>query len=161
MSSLSIRKSWSYTNVLVEVLDFLAICVGGWVSYQIRFAPAHGGWATMRPEDQLALLTLAVFASLFFGKVYRLWPGGSLAAMVGRVTVGWLLCWVSLMVVLVLTKTSDKFSRIWLVTWLDWLVEKDSCPDAFFRSVEFRISSPVTWRRSLTILLKDLPDSCS
>jgi putative colanic acid biosynthesis UDP-glucose lipid carrier transferase len=88
------------------------------MAYQIRFAPAEGRWATMRPEDQLALLTLAVFASLLFSKVYRLWPGGSLAAMVGRVTLGWLLCWVVLIVVLGLTKTSDRFSRIWLLTWL-------------------------------------------
>jgi putative colanic acid biosynthesis UDP-glucose lipid carrier transferase len=70
------------------------------------------------PQNRLLVFAVGVIASLFFSKVYRLWPGGSLAAMVGRVTLGWLLCWTAVMVLLVLTKTGELFSRTWLVTWL-------------------------------------------
>jgi putative colanic acid biosynthesis UDP-glucose lipid carrier transferase len=104
---------------LVALLDCLAIGLGAWIAYQIRFSPAAGGsWAVFRPEDRLLVMTISLFSSLFFIRVYRMWPGGALAAMVGRVTVGWLLCWVIAMVMLVLTKTGELFSRTWLVTWL-------------------------------------------
>jgi putative colanic acid biosynthesis UDP-glucose lipid carrier transferase len=70
------------------------------------------------PNEQLLIFGMASFAALFFGKVYRLWAGGSLPAMVGRVTVGWVSTWVMLTVLLMLTKTTDAYSRIWMVTWL-------------------------------------------
>jgi putative colanic acid biosynthesis UDP-glucose lipid carrier transferase len=61
---------------------------------------------------------MASFAALFFGKVYRMWPGGSLPAMVGRVTLGWCFTWAMLTILLMMTKTTDTFSRIWMFTWL-------------------------------------------
>jgi putative colanic acid biosynthesis UDP-glucose lipid carrier transferase len=113
----AIRNSSSIANTIVQVLDFLAICLGGWLAYQFRFA-TDTQWATLRPNEDLMVLTLAACATLFFSKVYRMWPGGSLAAMVGRVTLGWLISWVSLIVLLMLTKTNESFSRTWLVSWL-------------------------------------------
>lgn len=61
---------------------------------------------------------MASFAALFFGHVYRLWAGGSLPAMVGRVTLGWCFTWAMLTILLMLTKTTETYSRIWMVTWL-------------------------------------------
>ncbi|QDL54542.1 undecaprenyl-phosphate glucose phosphotransferase [Rhodoferax aquaticus] len=114
MSSFSVRKSSSATGFMVQLLDFLAVCLGGWISFQIRFS----GIQEIRPNEKLLILVTALFAALLFGKLYRMWPGGSLVSMVGRVTVGWLATWVLLIVLLALTKSAETYSRIWLVTWL-------------------------------------------
>lgn len=99
---------------MVQLLDFLAVCAGGWISFQIRFS----GIQEIRPNEKLLVLVTALFAALLFSKVYRMWPGGSLVSMVGRVTVGWLATWVLLIVLLALTKSAETYSRIWMVTWL-------------------------------------------
>lgn len=117
MSAMAIRKTASVTSMLVQLFDFLAICLGGWLAYQFRFAPTEG-WAMPRPEDRMLVLGLALFGTLFFSKVYRMWPGGALAAMVGRVTLGWLMAWVAMLLFLIFTKTAEGFSRTWLLTWL-------------------------------------------
>jgi putative colanic acid biosynthesis UDP-glucose lipid carrier transferase len=117
MSSFSIRKSASVIGAMVQSLDFLAVCAGGWLSYQLRFSTLPE-LAELHSAERLLILGLAAFSSLFFGKVYRMWPGGSLAAMVGRVTLGWVTTWVMLIVLLAMTKSAESFSRVWLVTWL-------------------------------------------
>lgn len=99
---------------MVQLLDFLGVCAGGWISFQIRFS----GVQEIRPNEKLLVLVTALFAALLFSKVYRMWPGGSLVSMVGRVTVGWLATWVLLIVLLALTKSAETYSRIWMVTWL-------------------------------------------
>jgi Undecaprenyl-phosphate glucose phosphotransferase len=118
MSKFSVRQSQSMTGWLVHVLDFSAICFSGWAAYQLRFAAEGEGFVALGTGERLLTLGTALFAAFFFGKVYRLWPGGALASMVGRVTLGWLITWVVLLLVLVLTKTAESFSRIWMVSWL-------------------------------------------
>ncbi len=112
-----IKKSASLASLLVQLLDFLAIWLGGWLAYQWRFA-SDQQWVTPAPSEQLLCLMTAVLATLFLGKVYRMWPGGALAAMVGRVLLGWSTAWLALLVLLALTHTADTFSRAWLVIWL-------------------------------------------
>lgn len=102
---------------MVKALDFLAVCAGGWIAFQLRFFDG-GNWVTLRPEDSMLVLGLAAFSALFFGKMYRMWPGGALAAMVGRVTVGWLAAWALLIVLLAMAKSAESFSRGWLIYWL-------------------------------------------
>ena len=75
MALLTIRKSTSITNFIVQVLDFIAICLGGWMAYQFRFANG-GEWAVPSSDQILLVLILAGSASLFFSTVYRMWPGG-------------------------------------------------------------------------------------
>nr|WP_319566114.1 undecaprenyl-phosphate glucose phosphotransferase [uncultured Rhodoferax sp.] len=114
---LFIRNSPSLTDFIVQTLDFTAICIGGWLAYQFRFA-TDGGWATPHPQEILLVFILALFSSFLFSKLYKLWSGGALASMVSRVTLGWLISWLSLLLILTLTKTSVMYSRTWLVTWL-------------------------------------------
>ncbi|MCF8155587.1 MAG: undecaprenyl-phosphate glucose phosphotransferase [Rhodoferax sp.] len=117
MNSFSIRKSASMTDFLVQTLDFAAVCTGGWAAYYLRF-----GFDTQVVDipsgERLLVVGVAFFAALFFGKMYRMWPGGSLAAMVGRVSLGWLITWTALIVLMALTKSAGMFSRIWVVSWL-------------------------------------------
>ncbi|MBP9736849.1 MAG: undecaprenyl-phosphate glucose phosphotransferase [Rhodoferax sp.] len=117
MSTGSIRSSASMIRFMVQALDFLAILVGGWLAYQIRFAPDWNHWVEMGPQARLLTLAASLFGASFFGKVYRMWPGGALVAMVGRVTLGWAICWVAVIVLLALTKTNEIFSRAWMVSW--------------------------------------------
>ena len=88
MKSFPIRTSGSATAVMVQTLDFFAICAGGWFAYLLRYSGSFEP-IDMRSGDQILVLGLAVFSALFFGKIYRLWPGGSLGAMMGRATIGW------------------------------------------------------------------------
>lgn len=117
MSSFTIRKSASVTDVLVQTLDFLAVFTGGWAAYYFRFG-FDTQVADIPSGERLLVAGVAFFAALFFGKMYRMWPGGSLAAMVGRVSLGWLITWTALIVLMALTKSAEMFSRIWLVSWL-------------------------------------------
>lgn len=117
MSSFSVRKSASFPAVIVQLLDFFAVGMSGWLAYQVR----HADWPNMvnlGTEERMLVLGTAAFATLFFGKVYRMWPGGSLVAMMGRVTLGWVMTWTFLIVFLALTKSAEMFSRVWMVTWL-------------------------------------------
>ncbi len=118
MANFSVRHSRSMTGWLVHALDFSALCVSGWLAYQLRFASDAGGWVTMGRGELALTWGTAMFAALFFGKVYQMWPGGALASMIGRVTFGWFITWAVVLLLLALTKTTEAFSRIWMVTWL-------------------------------------------
>lgn len=102
---------------MVQMLDFLAVCSGGFISYQLRYSDSFD-WVELGGGDRILILGLAVFSTLFFDKIYRMWPGGSLFAMMGRVTLGWVATWVLLIVMLAMTKNMASFSRIWLVSLL-------------------------------------------
>jgi putative colanic acid biosynthesis UDP-glucose lipid carrier transferase len=117
VKTFSVRRASSLTGVMVQAIDFASVCVAGWLSYQLRFASAEG-LVEVGPNERLLIFGMAAFAALFFGKVYRVWAGGSLPAMVGRVTLGWLFTWAMLTILLMLTKTTETYSRIWMVTWL-------------------------------------------
>lgn len=118
MPSFALQHSFSNARFIARILDFVAVCTGGWVAYQLRFSVA-GGWATLRPAEHLLILSLALFSALFFGKIDRLLPGGeALASMAGRAAAGWLVVWTLLIVLLALTKSAESVSRLWLVTWL-------------------------------------------
>ncbi len=118
MTNFSIRQSASVTDFLVQTLDFVAVCAGGWAAFYLRFGFFGEEAVEMPSVDRLLVLGVAFVAALFFGKMYRMWPGGSLAAMVGRVSLGWLITWTALIVLMALTKSAEMFSRIWVVSWL-------------------------------------------
>lgn len=117
MKSFSVRESSSVPDFLVQVTDLLAIYAGGWIAFELRFA-SGGELLPMRPLDRLLILAVAAFSALFFSRMHRMWQGGSLAFMMGRVTMGWVSAWTVFVVLLVLTKNAESFSRIWMVTWL-------------------------------------------
>ena len=117
MSAFSIRKSTSVTALLVQALDFLAVCAAGWIAFQIRHQ-TEGGWRPLSGSETALIMSVGMFATLFLGSVYRMWPGGSLASMIGRVSFGWLVTWMLLIVLVTLTQSADSLSRVWLVAWL-------------------------------------------
>lgn len=70
------------------------------------------------PTSYLALVMLAsVIMLVASSEVYRSWRGGAFIAMLGRVAVSWLTTWVLLLVWLVMSKTAEDYSRLWLLVW--------------------------------------------
>jgi putative colanic acid biosynthesis UDP-glucose lipid carrier transferase len=116
MNPFAIRNSASTSTVIVQALDFLAVLGGGWVAYQLRFS-SPGLRVDLESGDLSLLIGVAAFSTLFLTKVDR-GASGSLASMIGRVTMGWFGAWVGMIVFLVLTKSSESYSRIWMVSWL-------------------------------------------
>jgi hypothetical protein len=109
MSKFTVRSGASTPATMVQLLDLLAVFAGGWIAYQIRhFGPE--GIADLRSVDLLLIVIMSLFSGLVFGKVYHLWAGGSLGAMLGRVTFGWLIAWMLLIVLLAMTKSAESFS---------------------------------------------------
>lgn len=64
MSLFTIRKSFLLTDFIVQAFDFIAICVGGWLAYQFRFA-TEGTWVSLRPQENLLMFIWALFSSFF------------------------------------------------------------------------------------------------
>ncbi|TXT41573.1 MAG: putative colanic acid biosysnthesis UDP-glucose lipid carrier transferase [Comamonadaceae bacterium] len=108
-----IKKSLPVAKTLGQALDFFTICLGGWLSYQFRFAE-NSQWASLTREELLVSLVTALFATLLLG---RTWSVSEISGIFWRVTLGWLTAWVSLLVMLALTQTADMYSRTWLVNW--------------------------------------------
>ena len=117
MSQFSIRKSESTAAVIVQAMDFCAVCSGGWLAFQIRYM-GNSALADRELGESFLILACAAFATLLFGKLERIKSSGSLPTMVGRAVIGWLAVWTLLIVVLAMTKSAEAFSRIWLLTWL-------------------------------------------
>jgi putative colanic acid biosynthesis UDP-glucose lipid carrier transferase len=117
MSPFAIRKSVPTAAIIVQAMDFCAVCTGGWLAFQIRYM-GSSALADREFGESLLILACAAFSTLLLGKIERMWSGGSLPAMVGRVAIGWLTTWTLLIVLLAMTKSTEAFSRIWLFTWL-------------------------------------------
>jgi Undecaprenyl-phosphate glucose phosphotransferase len=112
----SIRKASSITGVMVYMLDILAVSTSGWAAHSMRFSGT--AQEQLRTIDNLLIFSVAIFSAILFRKVYRMWPGGSLPSTVGRVSVVWGGVWVSMVVLMTLSKSAEEFSRLWLVSWL-------------------------------------------
>jgi putative colanic acid biosynthesis UDP-glucose lipid carrier transferase len=103
--------------VIVQVLDLVAVFLGGWLAYQMRFS-ASLELVAFQLDESLLLLGAAGFSTLVLSRIDRRWSSSSLSAMVGRAVAGWMVAWTFLIVLLVMTKSAESFSRIWLVYWL-------------------------------------------
>lgn len=109
---------------VVQLSDWTAFALAGVFAYMWRFQEpfAQASAAVMQ-----LLLASAFVMMLTSSLVYRAWRGGQLPAMLGRVALAWIITWGVIMTWLVLTKTSEDYSRIWLGTWamgsllLTWL----------------------------------------
>jgi putative colanic acid biosynthesis UDP-glucose lipid carrier transferase len=63
-------------------------------------------------------MVLASLAYLFLtNRAYRSWRGGNLMALFGQVASGVLKTWILILVWLVFSKSTEMYSRLWLVSW--------------------------------------------
>lgn len=108
----------------VQLSDWTAFALAGVLAYMWRFRESFAE----APGSVIQLLLASSFLMMLTSSlVYRAWRGGQLPAMLGRVALAWIITWGMVMTWLVLTKTSEDYSRIWLGTWalggllLTWL----------------------------------------
>ena len=114
MGTAPLRKSGSLIGFAVQVGDFLAFSVAAAWAYHMRFEES----ITMAAGSVIQLVIAASFLMLLSSTlVYRSWRGGQLPAMLGRVALAWLITWGCVMTWLVLTKSSEAYSRIWMGYW--------------------------------------------
>lgn len=120
-----LRKSSSLMGFAVQVGDWCAFALAGAFAYFWRF----GEHLTEAETAVLQLVIASSFLMLLMSSfVYRTWRGGQLPAMLGRVALAWAITWGLMMTWLVLTKSSESFSRMWLGAWgvasllLTWMV---------------------------------------
>ena len=109
-----LRSSGSFIGFAVQLVDLLAFASAGAWTYYWRFdAPV-----AQAPDNILHMVVAAAFLMLLTSTmVYRAWRGGQLLAMLGRVALAWVITWGVVMTWLVLTKSSESLSRIWLGYW--------------------------------------------
>ncbi|WP_422136897.1 undecaprenyl-phosphate glucose phosphotransferase [Endozoicomonas sp. ALD040] len=95
------------------VIMDIAIAIGcAELSEYIRF----GNHAT-HYVNAMAIQALLVVVFSFLCDVYSPWRGRKLIERLSRVFAAWLLSFMTLFAILVLTKTSAQYSRIWLLIW--------------------------------------------
>lgn len=109
-----LRKSSSFIGFAVQLTDLLAFAsAGAWAYYwrfdESLFSAPDGTFQMVMASSVLMLLMSTM--------VYRAWRGGQLPAMLGRVALAWAVTWGVVMTWLVLTKSAESFSRIWLGYW--------------------------------------------
>lgn len=115
-----VRDSSTLLRQLIACIDILAIFVAGqlclhWYPNAQHMPAAQDDFAV---GNYLLLEALASVVMLSLaGRVYRMWRGGELSALLGRAVVSWVGTWALVLVWLVLTKSSADFSRIWLISW--------------------------------------------
>ncbi|MDR3411213.1 MAG: undecaprenyl-phosphate glucose phosphotransferase [Formivibrio sp.] len=117
----ALRSSSSLLSNAIVLIDVLAILLSGWLCVNIYPGVESIANSNHRQLLENYLLVEGLGCLLMVGvsnKVYSLWRGGELQAMLQRVAFSWLVSWVLVLVWLVLTKSTQEFSRIWLVSWL-------------------------------------------
>lgn len=115
------RTSASLMGRLIALVDVLAIFIAGRLCFHWYpgVEPRSGMNENMLAGNYLLLQGLACILLLVVSnQIYGLWRGGAWRAHMGRVSLSWLTTWGLILVWLVLTKSAEGFSRIWLVSWL-------------------------------------------
>lgn len=109
-----LRRHSSAITFAIRVLDAAACLGGGLLAYRLRFS----GWAM--PASTIPLLTIGVLLAMLlfpaFG-VYQSWRGQGGLAAAGRAIGVWCATFAMLLVLLVLYKRAEHFSRLWLGLW--------------------------------------------
>lgn len=114
MAIAPLRKSASFMGFAVQLGDWSAFVLASAIAYFWRF----GDHLTDADQSVLQLVFASSFLMLLMASlVYRSWRGGQLPAMLGRVALAWAITWGLMMTWLVLTKSSEGFSRMWLGGW--------------------------------------------
>ena len=99
-----------------RVLDATLVVLGGMLAYQLRFGVAGVGLST--DYDLVALVAALLAAMLFpaFG-VYGSWRARGLRAPVMQALAGWMAVFALTLLLLVIFKENERFSRIWMALW--------------------------------------------
>ncbi|WP_407275612.1 undecaprenyl-phosphate glucose phosphotransferase [Halothiobacillus sp. DCM-1] len=119
MSHPSLRSAWALIPFITRILDVLVVGAGGFLAFWIRFGSEEPQIADAYSALMVIGGLLAALVFPFLG-VYDSWRARALASPALRVMGAWSLVLMLLLIVLVLVKEAETFSRLWLAQW--WLV---------------------------------------
>ncbi|TVU70786.1 undecaprenyl-phosphate glucose phosphotransferase [Cobetia sp. QF-1] len=104
-----------YTTEFVRLVDFCIVILAGfsahWFHFGVLDISERYGWG-MLLGSLLALLVLPHF------NIYRSWRGQVRFRLVFQIVAGYLMLGGLLALVMFMTKTGDKFSRLWVGYWM-------------------------------------------
>ncbi len=113
-----------FSNVLIfliKIMDWIIICGSGVLCFLLlepyKSFPDHSSFL---PHSYVVALSLSfVFSAWWFPvfNVYRSWRGESIYEEIRILLFSWICTMLGLLVFMVFTKTSIKFSRHWLALW--------------------------------------------
>ncbi len=115
-----LKEHSSAVTFMHRLLDWAIVLMSALISY--AFYPAY--WPL--PEYYIFALVLAVISvyTIFpYFSLYQAWRGASLLEEIRTLSFAWLVVTLLLLGISVLTKTSEEFSRVWMVSWsvLSWV----------------------------------------
>ena len=102
-------------SYFIRVFDFLVINAVGLIAFWVlqEFRDPN-----LDLQRYAALMVLASIAYLIvINKTYRSWRGSNLMLLFGRVATGVAKTWVLILVWLVFSKSTEMYSRLWLIGW--------------------------------------------
>ncbi|MHB1991917.1 undecaprenyl-phosphate glucose phosphotransferase [Metallibacterium scheffleri] len=103
-------------TALSRIADVVLVLGSGTLAYALRFRRVSDAL----PLSYAAVIVIAaLLAALLFPLlgVYRSWRARGLRAPVGQVLLGWVAVFVLILLMLVLTKDNEQFSRWWMGLW--------------------------------------------
>ena len=107
--------SFLINSYLIRLFDFVMINVVGLVTFFVLQYFKDPGLDLQR---YTALMVLASLAYLVLTNgAYRSWRGGNLWALFGQVAAGVLKTWILILIWLVFSKSTEMYSRLWLLSW--------------------------------------------
>ncbi len=99
-----------------RALDVTLVVLGGMLAYQLRFGVAGVGLST---DYGLLLLVVALLVAMLFPAfgMYRSWRARGLRAPVMQALAGWTAVFALTLLLMVVFKENQRFSRIWMALW--------------------------------------------
>lgn len=115
------KEHSSVLAVVLRIIDWLVILLSGYMSFKllehVRTLPSY---EVLIPKSYLWLIIVSVLlAALIFPRfnVYRAWRGESIFREVKAILTAWVCVFVVLLVFLVFTKSTEEYSRAWMLCW--------------------------------------------
>ena len=99
-----------------RTLDTALVVLGGMLAYRLRFGAAGIGLAA---DYGLVTLVAALLVAMLFPAfgVYRSWRARGVRAPVAQALAGWLAVFALTLLLMVVFKENERFSRIWMMLW--------------------------------------------
>lgn len=107
------RDPLSILRSAIYMLDMLMILVAAYLAHYLKF-----NTFSMQAGYVIAVIIAVLVHLIVSVKVYQMWRGGGLLSIYKRVFFSWVIVVNIIFTILVLTKTSGDFSRVWFSYWI-------------------------------------------
>lgn len=126
-----LRRYSSVNSIVMRVLDVGSCVIAAVLAHGSYFGLSHFSLPVIYSElTGVAVLLVLLIFPMF--SVYRPWRSRRLLSRIARVLGSWCVVFVVIMILLVLLKRAEVFSRVWLALWFGW---------AAFLFVTFRLGN--------------------